>query len=163
MTAARCVSTVLTEIPAIMHGEDQDFGPRQFLLDRAGQLQPVHGRQRIIHDDDIGPCGPDEVERVAPVRSLPHDLPVRMGRKDRTDAKPYHLMTVCQDDPPDWTTHNPRSHFRTNFAGASCRIDFTGKIRLHASIQRRRHRIFVKEYSGCVSLSASILWRTRIQ
>lgn len=94
-------------ILAIMHGEDQDFGPRQFLLDRTGEFKAVHHRQGIIEDGDVGPHFPDEFQFVTTIGRLSDNAPVGMSRQDGSNPKPDGFMVVRKDYPTNRAAHCP--------------------------------------------------------
>ena len=88
-----------------MHGIDQNLDPREFLLERAGQFQPVHQRQRIIQDRDVRLGIARRLQRVMPVRCLGDDLPAILGFEESPNPLAQGLMIVGNQYPRQWLAH----------------------------------------------------------
>ena len=71
----------------VVHGEDQHLCHGQTASDLASGLDPVHQRQSMVEDHDIGPCGKIPIDGFLAVLGLADDLPALVPLQDGPHAK----------------------------------------------------------------------------
>ena len=64
---------------AVMHRVEQDLDPREFALERVGQIETVQLGHRIVEDRDVRPRFPSDLEAAPAVGRLADDLIIGFG------------------------------------------------------------------------------------
>ena len=86
------------ELLGLVHGEDQDLGPRQALSDPPRHLEHVHARHHRVQDGDVGPARLGTRDRLLAARRLGAHFPA-LRREEVLQPTSNHLVIVRDQDP----------------------------------------------------------------